>query len=518
MELKNYLTSCRYPRVIKNKRGKEICVSCGYCPDCANRKSVHYTNMLINESKSSRYSYFVTLSYDEFNVPRMRLLPNEDGTISCIDVTSRKLKNGSYKRFSTFGKVIHKINTSIDDKLFKEFYKRADIESKQVFKKPFKNLRYCSSVDVQRFFKRVRFYLCEKVLNDATSQIRYFATTEYGPDTFRPHVHILFFFDDYRVLSALREVCLKSWKFGNIVTEIPESTDGVCSYVASYLNSVVTLPSYLCGDFVKPRTFHSLGLGSRLSEDIRDYVYSFETYPFDGVDLPTRYGNTSFMFTASNKNRLFPKCYNYESQPYQSMVYLYRYYEKFKDNGKNVVNCTYDVIFQPEKHKDFLKLLDISIENNIKLPHPRNINHIHLWLQPTKFFDYLRCKEYGYDYDLDDYDIKVFNRIYSALLLSKNFLKFNCAHLHPLDMINKIRDFYLQFEFHNLSNQYIAQDEYLTQYPTAPISVFYPLTYGYRESHNKNELVKIFQKEKDLRYSQKIKHKEQNDRNKIFCQ
>ena len=99
MELKNFISSCRTPgyvsrdghRVVhtRNKNGDTVFSSCGRCPDCLNKKSVKLTNMTMNASQEFKYTYMVTLKYDEINVPRMQLL-EKDGIIYCKDITKRR--------------------------------------------------------------------------------------------------------------------------------------------------------------------------------------------------------------------------------------------------------------------------------------------------------------------------------------------------------------------------------------------------------------------------------------------
>ena len=108
MQLSNFISNCRKPRVIENARGKKICVNCGSCPDCLNAKNVYNVKRLIDESLQHTYCYFITLTYDYENVPTMMLKQIDiDGKkhISCIDVTNRfvsvdKSRNSKNKRLS----------------------------------------------------------------------------------------------------------------------------------------------------------------------------------------------------------------------------------------------------------------------------------------------------------------------------------------------------------------------------------------------------------------------------------
>ena len=152
----------------------------------------------------------------------MRLI-EKDGNVYCVDITKRALKTpGKYKTLSTYGKII---NTFYKDKKFDLFYEKADITSKFCEKLPFKNLRWCSSEDLQKFLKRLRFYISKS----CSSPISFFAVSEYGPRTFRPHFHILLYTDDRRIVENLIQFVAQSWKYGSFLVETPKSDAGVPS-------------------------------------------------------------------------------------------------------------------------------------------------------------------------------------------------------------------------------------------------------------------------------------------------
>ena len=76
---------------------------------------------------------------------------------------------------------------------------------------------------------------------------------EYGPVHFRPHFHLLLFFNSSEIADVLRECHNKSWKLGR--SDIQRSNGGCASYVASYVNSLASAPALYrsCRAF-KPRS------------------------------------------------------------------------------------------------------------------------------------------------------------------------------------------------------------------------------------------------------------------------
>lgn len=100
-------------------------------------------------------------------------------------------------------------------------------------------LKYINYRDYQLFAKRFRKYLFTKI--GSYEKISSYVVSEYSPRTFRPHFHILFFFDSDEVSKNIRQAVYQSWKLGRVDTQLARDSAG--SYVSGYLNSIVSLPS-----------------------------------------------------------------------------------------------------------------------------------------------------------------------------------------------------------------------------------------------------------------------------------
>lgn len=100
-------------------------------------------------------------------------------------------------------------------------------------------LKYVNYRDYQLFAKRFRKYLFTKI--GSYEKISSYVVSEYSPRTFRPHFHILFFFDSDEVSKNIRQAVYQSWKLGRVDTQLARDSAG--SYVSGYLNSLVSLPS-----------------------------------------------------------------------------------------------------------------------------------------------------------------------------------------------------------------------------------------------------------------------------------
>ena len=149
---------------------------------------------------------------------------------------------------------------------------------------------FLNYVDVQNYIKRLRRHL-DKYTNE---KISFYAVGEYGPVHFRPHFHLLLFFNSQEIADVIRWCHNKSWKFGR--SDIQRSNGGCASYVASYVNSLVAAPSLYrsCRAF-KPRSRASLGFFEKgetfdEGEDVYaqieqkiDSVINGREYNFNGI-------------------------------------------------------------------------------------------------------------------------------------------------------------------------------------------------------------------------------------------
>ena len=99
-------------------------------------------------------------------------------------------------------------------------------------------LKYVNYRDYQLFAKRFRKYLFSKI--GSYEKISSYVVSEYSPKTFRPHFHILFFFDSDEVAKNIRQAVYQSWSLGRVDTQLARDSAG--SYVSGYLNSNVSLP------------------------------------------------------------------------------------------------------------------------------------------------------------------------------------------------------------------------------------------------------------------------------------
>lgn len=294
-----YFQSCFHPKVIKNSAtGDTVVVRCGKCVACTNARANLWVQRLDLEAQAHKYTYFFTLTYDEFNVPQMLRLRYEHSHVP------------AYINSDT-GLVASTENIPLSSK-DREYIKNTKV------------LNYLDKMDFQKFIKRLRYYFTQ--INEK-AQLRYYLCGEYGPRTYRPHGHCLLFFDDDECASKIEELLSKAWPFG--VVYDPHSVEGSASkYVASYVNCISNLPAIYSHQALKPFVLFSkspaIGTTCREFKDLRKIfvdrdsevtVFSASSKKF--VSLP---------LWRSLQDRLFPRCQRFDALSASRRVALYRLY------------------------------------------------------------------------------------------------------------------------------------------------------------------------------------------------
>lgn len=271
-ELQNkLLTRCQHPRTVVNKYTHEpVLVSCGSCPSCILRRSGIQTNLLTTYSTQFRYVYFVTLTYAPCFLPTLEVSIVETCTDDIADVPCvpniDDLDAGDPNTY-LFGfrsvprTASVKLKTSTVERTFKDpevkfTYPMKPKELLSILEKINHNvpnrIPYVCNRDLDLFLKRLRSYYPDE-------KLRYYAVSEYGPTSFRPHWHLLLFSNSERFSQTVLENVSKAWSYGRCDASL--SRGFAAPYVASYVNSFVALPDFYTQmpKVVRPKSFHSIG-------------------------------------------------------------------------------------------------------------------------------------------------------------------------------------------------------------------------------------------------------------------
>jgi hypothetical protein len=271
-ELQNKLvTRCQNPRTVVNKYTHEpVVVSCGSCPSCILRRSGIQTNLLTSYSAQFRYVYFVTLTYAPCFLPTLEVSVVEACTddiadvsvvpdINDLDVSDPNTYLFGFRSVPRSASV--KLKNSSVERTFKDpdvrfSYPMTPKELLSILDKVKHNvpnrIPYVCNRDLDLFLKRLRSYYPDE-------KLRYYAVSEYGPTSFRPHWHLLLFSNSERFSQTVLENVSKAWSYGRCDASL--SRGFAAPYVASYVNSFVSLPNFYVQmpKVVRPKSFHSIG-------------------------------------------------------------------------------------------------------------------------------------------------------------------------------------------------------------------------------------------------------------------
>lgn len=322
---------CQHRSFITNRyTGQRIAVDCGQCDYCIHKKSKKASMRVKTAGSAFKYSYFITLTYDNEHIPLMKcdVLHSEyEDALSIsgdkvfgyekhsyIPVSEYSCSDTSRLRHIFFtqvqGTVPYNRGSSqyepVKDNWFLSMDAIRSFIAKAKSATPYGKegelsarygdnlIPYLNYVDVQNYIKRLRKHLYQILGSYET--LHFYAVGEYGPVHFRPHYHILLFTNSREISEVLRQCHNKSWTFGRSDFQIARG--GAASYVASYVNSLSSAPLlYRACRAFRPRQRASLGFFEKgeffeEGEDVYhaieqkiDSVVNGRIYNFNGISV-----------------------------------------------------------------------------------------------------------------------------------------------------------------------------------------------------------------------------------------
>lgn len=321
---------CQHRSFITNRyTGQRIAVDCGQCDYCIHKRAQKASMRVKTAGSAFKYSYFVTLTYDNEHIPLMNCEVLHSEYEDALSISGDKVfgyERHSYIPVSEYqpedsSRLRHIFFTQVQgtvpfDREIKEyvpvkdnwflsmdairsFIRKTQAVDNSVYPVAEKfgvdNLiPFLNYPDVQNYIKRLRKYLYQSLGSYET--LHFYAVGEYGPVHFRPHYHILLFTNSKEVSEVLRQCHDKSWKLGR--SDFQLARGGASSYVASYVNSLSAAPLLYrsCRAF-KPRQRASLGFFEKgevyeEGEDVYqaieqkiDSVVNGRVYNFNGISV-----------------------------------------------------------------------------------------------------------------------------------------------------------------------------------------------------------------------------------------
>ena len=480
---------CFSPRRIVNPYTHEsMVVPCGHCRACALQRSNHLALWCDLESQSHKYCMFVTLTFANRFIPRAQILDSIERPFGHDLVTSD-------------GEILGPCDIAQSE---------IDAFLKKVYL--FGYVPYLDKSYLQKFLKRFRYY----VSKTSKAKVRYFACGEYGPVHFRPHYHLLLWFDDDAILQVCEQAVLQAWPFGRCDVQLSK---GSCSnYVAGYVNSSCALPKVLTARAVRPFVTHSARLGYQVLQSQRKEIYECSARDFVKTSLLVNGKYREFSLWRAFYSYYFPKCKGYTDKSSYARLQSYRIYDiarqafpEFDTPAKlarQVCSCAYYFGVNPSTFQD-KATRDVI----------------------TYFYDYEACQQTDMSSDVFQ---KWVQRVYNELLLSRHFL-YDLIGTPTIasckSMLKRIEEFYVQLDYYHLtefyetqnqfylSNMYgsddlmsISDDNSLSFFPYFYDNVNYSLS-----DYKATACYSLMMSEVMSEASKRMKHKVLNDANLIFC-
>lgn len=321
---------CQHRSFITNRyTGQRIAVDCGQCDYCIHKRAKKASMRVKTAGSAFKYSYFVTLTYDNEHVPLMNCEVLHSEYEDALSISGDKVfgyERHSYIPVSNYqpedsSSLRHIFFTQVQgtvpyDREIKEYVPVKDnwflsMDAIHSFIQKTQSvdnsvypvaeqygldnlIPFLNYVDVQNYIKRLRKHL-HSILGSYET-LHFYAVGEYGPVHFRPHYHILLFTNSVQVSKVLRQCHDKSWKLGR--SDFQASRGGAASYVASYVNSLSSAPLLYrsCRAF-RPRQRASIGFFEKgeIFEEGEDIYHAIEQkidsvvngriYNFNGISV-----------------------------------------------------------------------------------------------------------------------------------------------------------------------------------------------------------------------------------------
>lgn len=534
LDLKDFkktdLFSCQHPkRIFNHKTNSFMVVPCGICQSCLLRLA-RKSSMLCDVHESfHKYCMFVTLTYRKEDIPLMRMEKREvvhrrarlTGLETDEELRFTSVVNDFYDVTERFSKRKKIFGDFLFTSQFSDFYMSQMYRKFRYFGQ---DIPYLSKYDAQCFIKRFRKHLSKFT----DEKISYYIVGEYGPVHFRPHFHVLLFFDSDTIFENFEQVLSKSWKFG--LYDFSLSRKQCSSYVASYVNQRASIPRLFANTFAKPFALHSQNFAIRFFKDKKKEIYENEPSYFVQYlcsEVLHKEGVTPWR---SLVNLFFPKCRDYASKDSDSLLYSYtllsraqKFYEKVVFDSDSLVSLS-NAIFN-----------DIFVNYNRLSPYVsdfRGSPFDKVFSRSSKdyFLVWIVSNVLTYDklfidpilMDKSEID-RCLVAIQSDLRLSRHFLNFVCDNQSYSEIhykLGKIVSYYDYVSYRNLCLMYEHQQkvcENVNPFTLPLLDLFYDNTPVDLDNLQEYDGFYEFLSSASLQYYNATKHKTQNDLNEIFC-
>lgn len=316
--------------------GKKYLVPCGKCSACLVNRSNDWNWRLSDEIDAFRYPIFFTLTYNNYYVPKVHLVHSNG--LYFLESDEKNVRFDGVKDvprdddFSDLPYVSSRCWPLIQNYHSDDYF------------------CYSSKRDFQLYLKLLRKSIDDNLVSNCIiskddSKIRYYAISEYGPSTYRCHIHGIFFTNNQTCAEYLVNHALYScWQMCDkaLFDEYTHYADsGAAGYLSSYLTCFTSLPQILrASKCFKPFRLSSKSPAVGFSAFNKTEV--FENVSIGVIEYSKRISriDASYVFRYSPKYlaTLFPKCYEYSILSYPRLLQVYgRIYSAVVTKGRELV-------------------------------------------------------------------------------------------------------------------------------------------------------------------------------------
>lgn len=550
---KYLLSECLHPVKVFNKYTSDVIYTpCGHCYSCLKNKSNRDTALAMNIASNFKYCYFVWLSYEDCYLPYIELkdINSLDANrfiyhFSSVDRGLRiHVPNGKDRIIedSPF-EFAHSMTFSEYRDIIIKSHGRYDFLRKCVVYPRFEDcdnrIPYCNTADCQKFLKRLRFHSKNKY----NEEIRFYGVSEYGPRTYRPHWHLLLFFNSDELASSIQQLVSESWSYGCTTCDL--SRGGSASYVASYVNSNVCLPSlYLQHKEIKARSLHSKGYGNNHVFPSQASIHEFDkmySILLNGESISVNGEAKQIFPSRAYKHTVFPRFSNLICKSPHSSAHLFsaaffaperlvRYgylditYDKSVSPVSQLVHA-YTKFFLDREDKGFVHFDDELIVTAVRLDAPNRpywhcLTYDQIYSKFYRLFNMvIRSAKF---WNLFSY-VDVYRRgpIYALMETSDNYWnEFARRRLSEyFEFLSNCNDSQRSFLFHRTGSNEAFNSQFVTRFKTVDKGG-YELTESFSEFEERDysydpvlsqEFLEELTSTNRKACLDKVKHKEYND-------
>lgn len=332
---------CTNKRWIYNRFIQDsVLCNCGHCKSCLQDKANMYANRIREHSANYGYynSWFITLTYDNDSVPFFYLsdLMNNKEQFQ-LPIRRNKYFDNKTKSWVLGETILDAPLVSYDSET-----------SAGVFFHEIKKLRGCIGVgyykDVQDFKKRLNTNLKRNYYVD--TKLTFFSCLEYGPNTQRPHFHLLCWTSSQVPYETFVSAVVQSWPFGDSerTAKYVEHPRDCSMYLSSYVNSNSYVAPFLLVNF-RPKVTASIYLG-------------IDSPQYSAASLLDYSDKCAFTYTAERGDVT-----KSVSVHLVSKRALCRFFPQFKGYSRFSPYEVFECITQPKNYDDRAKQLGLTTED-----------------------------------------------------------------------------------------------------------------------------------------------------------